>query len=83
MNSIYDKTIKVNKKDIQSDDEDFEEEELEEEEELVEEEITNEINELYEEYDVDKIAYLFKNIELFSDKIYDKCKHLLKCLMVL
>ena len=82
MNSIYNKTIKVNKKDIESDYEDFEDEEeeveVEEEEELeelVEEEITNEINELYEEYDVDKIAYLFKNIELFSDKIYNKCKN--------
>ena len=79
MNSIYNKTIKVNKKDIESDDEDFEDEEEEveeeEEEDLVEEEITNEINELYEEYDVDKIAYLFKNIELFSDKIYNKCKN--------
>ena len=73
MNSIYDKTIKVNKKDIQSDDEDFEEEE--EEEELVEEEITNEINELYEEYDIDKVAYLFKNIDLFGDKIYNKCNN--------
>ena len=73
MNSIYDKTIKVNKKDIQSDDEDFEEEE--EEEELVEEEITNEINELYEEYDINKVAYLFKNIDLFGDKIYNKCKN--------
>ena len=62
MNSIYNKTIKVIKKDIQSDDEDFEEEE---EEELVEEEITNEINELYEEYDIDKVAYLFKNIDYF------------------
>ena len=69
MNYIYNKTIKVNKKDIESDDEDFEDfedEEEEVEEELVEEEIPNE---LYEEYDVDKIAYLFKNIELFSDKI--------------
>ena len=80
MNSIYNKTIKVNKKDIESDDEDFEdeEEEVEEEEELEEleeEEITNEINELYEEYDIDKVAYLFKNIELFSDKIYNKCKY--------
>jgi len=72
MNSIYDKRIKVNKKNIQSDDEDFEEEE-EVEVELEEEEITNEINELYKKYDIDKVADLFKNIDLFGDKIYNKC----------
>jgi hypothetical protein len=81
MNSIYDKTIKVIKKDIQSDDEYFEDFEEEEEEELgdleeeEEEEITNEKNELYEEYDIYKVAYLFKNIDLFGYKIYNKCKN--------
>ena len=84
MNSNFDKIIKINKKDIESDDEDFEDEEEEVEVEVEEEIITSEEAEteeeeeltvLYEEYDIDKIAYLFKNIELFSDKIYNKCKN--------
>ena len=82
MNSNFEKIIKINKKDIESDDEDFEDEEeveVEEEEEITSEEAETEEEEeltvLYEEYDIDKIAYLFKNIELFSDKIYNKCKN--------
>ena len=82
MNSNFDKIIKINKKDIESDDEDFEDEEeeveVEEEEEITSEEADTEeeeTTELYEEYDIDKVAYLFKNIDLFGNKIYNKCKN--------
>ena len=71
----------MNKKDIESDDEDFiDEEDFEEEETTSDEaetddEITSEVFELYEEYDINKVAYLLKNFDFFSDKIYNKCKN--------
>ena len=73
-------SIKVNKKDIESDDEDFEDYEEEEitSDEAEEEENLNNLNKndiLYEEYDVNKVCYLYKNLDLFIDKIYDKCKN--------
>jgi hypothetical protein len=37
--------------------------------------ITSDINDLYEEYDIDKVAYLFENFDLFSDKVYNKCQN--------
>jgi len=80
-------SIKINKKYIESDDEDFEDYEEEEitseeakseEEEEQEQENLNNLNKndiLYEEYDVNKVCYLYKNLDLFIDKIYDKCKN--------
>ena len=79
-------SIKINKKYIESDDEDFEDyedeeitsEEAKSEEEEEEQENLNNLNKndiLYEEYDVNKVCYLYKNLDLFIDKIYDKCKN--------
>ena len=71
-------SIKVNKKDIESDDEDFEDYEEEEITTEEEEENLNNLNKndiLYEEYDLIKVSYLYKHLDLFIDKVYDKCKN--------
>ena len=66
-------SIKINKKYIESDDEDFEDYEEEEKQENLNNLNKNDI--LYEEYDINKVCYLYKNLDLFIDKIYDKCKN--------